>query len=317
MSKKGRTWLIVIVVAVLLLSCGGCGLAAILLSSGAGDNDWDASSETIAVIEVNGVIEAGSSATGTGVGNAYADRVIADLQAAIDDPSVVAIILAVNSPGGSVVGSADIHRALWECPKPLVTSMGETAASGGYYIACATDYIIARPGTITGSIGVISQYINASELLDKLGISSQTIKSGVYKDQGSLYRELTEDELAMMQAMVDEMYAEFVAVVAEGRGMDPNDVRAVADGRVFTGRQAIASGLVDAEGNLDDAVAVAAQLAGLDWVPPTVYYTPEPTWLDALMGYASQVGEPSELALLKEMGALGQGPQLQYLYTAP
>jgi protease-4 len=316
-SKKGRIWLIVVIVAVLVAGCGGCGLLAIVLNGGGANEGWSSSAQTIAVIEVNGTIEAGDSNAGTSVGAAYADRVIADLQSAIDDPSVVAIVLAVNSPGGSVVGSADIHRALWECPKPLVTSMGETAASGGYYIACATDYIIARPGTVTGSIGVISQYIDASDLLGKLGISSQTIKSGVYKDQGSLYRELTEDEVAMMQTMVDEMYEEFVAVVAEGRGMEPADVRAVADGRVFTGRQAVDLGLVDAEGNLDDAVAVAAQLAGLDWVPPTVSYTAEPTWLDALMGYASQAGTPGELALLREMGALGEGPGLQYLYAAP
>jgi signal peptide peptidase SppA len=178
-----------------------------------------------------------------------------------------------------VVGSADIHRALQECPKPIVTSMGEVAASGGYYIACATDYIIARPGTITGSIGVISQYVNAAELLDKLGIHSQVIKSGTYKDQGSVYRELTDEEVAMMQAMVDEMYQEFVAVVADGRGMDPDQVLALADGRVFTGRQAVSLGLVDAEGNLDDAIAVAARLAGLAQVPDVIYYTTDlPGW---------------------------------------
>jgi protease-4 len=215
MSKKGRTWLIIAIVAVLILSCGGCSLIAVLLANAGRGGTVSASGQAVAVIEVTGTIEAGRAASGTGVGTAYADRVIDDLQRAIDDPAVVAIVLSVNSPGGSVVGSADIHRALQECPKPIVTSMGETAASGGYYIACATDYIIARPGTITGSIGVISQYVNAAELLDKLGIHSQVIKSGTYKDQGSVYRELTDEEVAMMQAMVDEMYQEFVAVVAE------------------------------------------------------------------------------------------------------
>lgn len=317
MSKKGRTWLIIAIVAVLILSCGGCSLIAVLLANAGRGETVSASGQAVAVIEVTGTIEAGRAASGTGVGTAYADRVIDDLQRAIDDPAVVAIVLSVNSPGGSVVGSADIHRALQECPKPIVTSMGETAASGGYYIACATDYIIARPGTITGSIGVISQYVNAAELLDKLGIHSQVIKSGTYKDQGSVYRELTDEEVAMMQAMVDEMYQEFVAVVADGRGMDPDQVLALADGRVFTGRQAVSLGLVDAEGNLDDAIAVAARLAGLAQVPDVIYYTTEPSWLESIMGYAGQIQEPNELALLKQMGALGEGPGLQYLYVTP
>ena len=317
MSKKGWTWLIIAIVVILILGCGGCAVIATLFRSGGQTDALTSSGQAVAVIEVNGVIEAGHAASGTGMGTAYADRVIGDLQQAIDDPSVVAIVLAVNSPGGSAVGSADIHRALQECPKPLVTSMGEMAASGGYYIACATDYVIARPGTLTGSIGVISQYINAAEFLDKLGVHSQVIKSGTYKDQGSLYRELTDDEVAMLQTMIDEMYQEFVAVVAEGREMDPADVLAVADGRVFTGRQAVSLGLVDAEGNLDDAVAVAARLAGLDQVPDVIYYTTEPSLWEALMGYADQLSTPRELALLEELGALGEGPGIQYLYIAP
>jgi protease IV len=274
--------------------------------------------EAVAVIPVKGVITSGSASAGFSTsGTAYSERVIDDLKKAEADPTVRAIVLDVDSPGGSVVASADIHRALRECPKPVVTSMGETAASGGYYIACATQYILARPSTLTGSIGVIWEFTNAATLLEKLGVQVQVIKSGSHKDEGGLYRALTADEVAVFQALVNESYEEFLQVVADGRKLPVDQVRALADGRVYSGHQALGLKLIDAEGNLDDAIQVAARRGGIRGEPRIVRYEASPSFWQILSGFTAPAQRPAELQLLEAFLGKDGAPKLEYRYLGP
>ncbi len=150
---------------------------------------------------------------------------------------------------------------------PLVVSMGSVAASGGYYIACTADTIFANPGTLTGSIGVVMSFTNLEELFGKLGMDFEVIKSGEFKDTGSWSRQMTDAERALLQGTIDDIHAQFVEAVAEGRGMEYDAVAALADGRIFSGRQALEAGLVDRLGTLEDAVAVAARMGGIEGEP--------------------------------------------------
>src|SRR5690625_1285100 len=172
-----------------------------------------------------------------------------------EDPTVEAIVLKVNSPGGAVGETAEIHRKLVELKetydKPIYVSMGATAASGGYYVAAPSDKIFAEPSTITGSIGVIMESINYSELAEDYGVHFNTIKSGKHKDIMSPNREMTTEERDILQSMIDEMYNDFVQVIVDGRDMDEAKVREVGDGRVYTGRQAKEVGLIDEVGTFD------------------------------------------------------------------
>jgi len=318
---KKRTWPWVVLVVLVMLVCSVCGCLAVGLlvskAPGRGAKGAITGSGTVAVIEVQGTIVSGDGVTGFGSESvAYAGRIIRELDDAVANPRIAAIVLDVNSPGGSVVASADIHRALIQCPKPVVTSMGETAASGGYYIACGTQYIVARPATLTGSIGVRWEFTDASVLLEKLGIEIYSIQSGAFKDQGSIARPLSEQEMEMLRGIIDEAYGDFVQVIVEGRGLEEAEVRAIADGRVLSGRQAVALGLVDAEGNLDDAIAQAAALAGIEGEPEIYYYERVPGLWDLLGGFTTRAQEPSELVLMRELMGDRSRPALQYLYRA-
>jgi protease-4 len=259
-------------VACLAAVCVGSLLAMTGLgSAGASGNkvhiSGPASGPAVAVIDVNGTILSGQAGAFDTSPVAASGDIIPLIKQAAADADVKAIVLRVDSPGGSVVASNEIYHALKTCGKPIVVSMGELAASGGYYISMAADYIIANPDTLTGSIGVISEFPEASGLLDKLGIVVTTIKSGENKDLGSLYRPMTDEEKALWQQVVDETYDEFVQIVAEGRNLPEAQVRALADGRVFTGRQALANGLVDALGYEEDAIAKAAELGKITGTP--------------------------------------------------
>ncbi len=317
MKRKSQGWIVaLIVVAVLVVGCGACGVlgtAAALAWRGTG-RPGPMLGGAVAVVEVEGAIVSGS---GNAQGRAYAKQVIEDLEKALANPAVKAIVLEVNSPGGSVVASVDIYHALKASTKPIVTSMGEVAASGGYYIACATRHIVVRRDTLTGSIGVIWQFSNAEKLLKTLGVEFQVIKSGKHKDQGGLYRALTAEEVAMYQAIVDEAYGDFVSVVAEGRNMPEERVRALADGRVYSGRQALSLGLADSEGDLDKAIEIAAQLGGIEGEPRIIRFPKPVNPLQALIGLASRLYRPMELALLDELLGMGSASGLQYLYVAP
>ena len=272
MTRRNRTWLVVIVALVLVVCCGGATLFGLLAlrsatTRAAGPGGMG---RTVAVIPVHGVITSGRGGGFAADTIAYADRVVADIEAAEADPRIRAIVLEVNSPGGSVAASAQIYRALREVTKPTVTSMGEVAASGGYYIACAADRIYANPGSITGSIGVIAEWYNYGDLLRWAKMQDVVIKSGEFKDAGSPTRPLTEAERAYFQALIDTMYGQFVSAVASGRGMKEEVVRNLADGRVYTGEQAKKDGLVDELGGLEDAIAAAAEMGGVTGKPGIV-----------------------------------------------
>jgi len=216
--------------------------------------------DKIAIVEVKGVITQSS-------------EVIGEIHQYLADDGVKAIILRVDSPGGGVGPSQEIYKEVVKAKKKkrIVTSMGAVAASGGYYVACASDLIVANPGTITGSIGVIMQFSNFEELLKKIGIKGMVIKSGEHKDMGSPFREMTPEEKRIMQATLDNVHDQFIRAVAEGRNLDRTKVTPLADGRIMTGEQAKQVGLVDVMGNLQDAVDEASKLAGIEGRPQVIY----------------------------------------------
>lgn len=219
----------------------------------------------VAVVYVDGMIT-GSRAGGGLFDEGGTDALIKRLHQAAKDRSVKAIVLRINSPGGSTAATEEVAAEIAKIRadgKFVVTSMGDIAASGGYWLAASTDKIYANATTLTGSIGVYMPYSNWEELYRKIGIRQEKIKSGPHKDILSPDREMTAEERQILQGMVDEIYEAFVDVVAEGRHMDREAVKKLADGRVFTGRQAQQAGLVDELGNLYDAVDGAAALAGL------------------------------------------------------
>ena len=184
------------------------------------------------------------------------------------------VVVRINSPGGGVAASQEIFEAIKnfraETKKKVVVSMGSVAASGGYYIACASDKIFANPGTITGSIGVIAEWYNYGDLLKWAKMQSVVIKSGALKDAGSPTRPLTEQEKVYFQSLLDGMYGQFVAAVASGRNLKEVDVRKLADGRVYTGLEAKANHLIDEIGTLQDAIKAAAKMAGIRGTPRVV-----------------------------------------------
>lgn len=194
-----------------------------------------------------------------------------------EDSRVKAIVVRIDSPGGGVAPSQEIFDALSAVKKKkkVVASMGSVAASGGYYIACAADRIVANPGTLTGSIGALMHFANVEELLKKVGLKSAVIKSGKYKDIGALTREMTPEERALLQGVVDDIYDQFLGTVSASRNISVEELRPVADGRIFTGRQALKMRLVDELGDMERSVDVAANLAGIKKGKPEVVYPKE------------------------------------------
>ena len=205
-----------------------------------------------------------------------------------DAPLVKAIVLRIDSPGGGVAPSQEIYRAVkrvrQEKQKTVVVSMGSVAASGGYYIAVASDRILANPGTLTGSIGVIMQLANFEELMDKIGVKNFVIKSGRYKDIGSPFRTMADDDRQLLQSVMDDAHRQFIEAVADGRSLDIADVEGLADGRVLTGQQAKDALLVDELGDLKAAVKLAAEMSGVKGVPLVVETPRQVSFRDWLAG---------------------------------
>jgi len=201
-----------------------------------------------------------------------AKTVVEEIKGYVKDSSVRAIVLRVDSPGGGVVPSQEIYNEVKKARavKKVVVSMGSVAASGGYYISAPADRIVANPGTITGSIGVIMVVPNLKGLLEKVGIKTEVVKSGKNKDLASVFRGIWDEERQIIQGVMDDVHEQFIAAVAEGRKMEIDKTRKISDGRIFSGRQAIGVGLVDEIGDLDDAVKVAGKLAGIDGEPVVV-----------------------------------------------
>jgi len=216
--------------------------------------------EKIAIVEIKGVITQSSG-------------IIEEINEYQEDEGVKAIILRIDSPGGGVGPAQEIHREILKVKskKKVITSMGSVAASGGYYIACASDLIIANPGTITGSIGVLMEFANIEELFKKIGIKGVVLKSGEHKDIGSPFREMTQEERKIVQGVIDNVHQQFIQAVAEGRKMDRAKVMQVADGRILTGEQAKQIGLVDQIGNLQDAIDIVAKMVGIEGKPNILY----------------------------------------------
>lgn len=206
----------------------------------------------IGIIEINGMIFSSK-------------KIIEDMKTFCEQDSIKAIILRIDSPGGGIGPSQEIYREIVKTKrlKKIITSMGSVAASGGYYIASATNGIVANPGTLTGSIGVIMEYANIMEIVKKIGISPIVIKSGEFKDMGSPLRELKDTERKIFQGLVDELHLQFVNDAAKARNIDVKTMAKLADGRVYTGKKALKLKLIDRLGNLDDAVLWAGEMANV------------------------------------------------------
>jgi len=235
-------------------------LTAFLLAYlGSGRDGLGLWSAAVGVIEVRGVIDGD-------------DEVIPAIQRFAKSDQVRAVVLRIESPGGGVTPSQEIYRELTRLKekKPVIASLGGVAASGGYYIASACNAIVANPGTITGSIGVIMETVNVQGLLDKLGVRGSVIKAGTYKDLGSPLREMTAEERQILKTMLEDVHQQFITAVATGRNMDAAAVRALADGRVYSGEQAQRLGLVDHLGNLQDAITLAGEKAGITGEPQVI-----------------------------------------------
>lgn len=212
--------------------------------------------EKVAILPITGLI-------------ADSEGTIEQLKKFAKDDSVKAIVLRINSPGGGVGPSQEIHEEVRKLKgkKIVVASMGAVAASGGYYISCAAEKIFANPGTITGSIGVIMQFVSVKDLIEKIGLKGMVVKSGPFKDMGSPVRDMKPEERELLQGVVENVHLQFVSAVSEGRKLDRDKVLKIADGRIFSGEQAKELGLVDALGNLEDAVAEAGKMAGIEGEP--------------------------------------------------
>ncbi len=249
------------------------------------------------------------------------------LDRAEQDVTVKAVVLRIDSPGGSVAPCQEILREIekFKQSKPVVVTMGEMAASGGYYISAEADKIVALPGTLTGSIGVISQIPNVRGLYQKLGIEMQTFTGGKHKDMYAGLRELTPEEEQIMQQLVDDYYEQFIEAVAEGRGLSKDKVRNLATGQLYSGIEAKELGLVDELGGLDTAIDLAAELAGVTAPRVEYYQPPSKSLLEALLGmdlsslvYAIQMRllglSGQDIVLLQTLSRTY--PEPQYLYQS-
>lgn len=311
MKNKSVLWATLGVTLVIGLALGACAGTGLLLVAGAtgyalvrGGTARPGLGDAVGVLHLEGAVTSAATYSSSGITPERVDQLLTQAAA---DPTIKAVVVAINSPGGSVVASDRIYRALRAFRKPVVVWMGETAASGGYYIACGADVIVAHPDSLTGSIGVIGQFITAEELLRKVGVDVVVITSGPRKDIGSPFREMTEEEQALWREIIAQVFEDFVQVVAEARDMSPEAVRELADGRVYTGRQALEAGLVDELGTLDDAILTAAGLGGIEGEPRVIHLRTSPSLADLLMGMQSR----SVLPTLEELLAWTAVPSLQ------
>jgi protease-4 len=233
--------------------------------------------------------------------------VIEELKEYSQDSSVKAVVIRVDSPGGAVAPSQEIYEEIIKLKenKKVVVSMGSVAASGGYYISAPADKIVANAGTLTGSIGVIMEIPNVAGLMEKIGVETQIVKSGRHKDIASVFRSLTPEEKQLLQNVLDDVHDQFITAVSDSRGINPEDIKTIADGRIFTGRMAKELGLVDELGNLQDAIMLAGELTGIKGEPEVVTKKDEFSIFDLLKGQL-----PEYL-----IGNAFSGIQLKYLFT--
>ncbi len=314
-NRKTWYWIIGLTLALLIICGGFVGLGILVANSLGDDSDGLAFGDAVAIVRVEGVIvpgEAPPNPFGGSAAGAYSQRVIDHLQQAEGNEDVKAVILHVDSPGGSVYASDEIYLQVEAMTKPVIVSMSSLAASGGYYISAPADEIWASPHTLTCSIGVIFQFINVEEFSEEYGVTAVTITSGKFKDVGNPFREFTEADEELLQAIVDEAYDGFVAIVAEGRGMEEAAVREMADGRICTGKQAQEANLVDELGYLPDAIDRAAEVGGIQGEPRIIEYENEPTLFGA---FGATLNRPTPVQEIRELLQFHGGSPLMYLYV--
>jgi protease-4 len=248
-----------VIVATVLVFMGVAALLLLFGSMGRGaEGGAPLFGPRVAIVELEGLI-------------AETDDLVRELRQHRDNPSVRAVVIRINSPGGVVAPTQEVYDALLrvrEAGKPVVASLGAVAASGGYYAAVAADQIYANPGTLTGSIGVIMQLANVDTLLKKVGVDFVVVKAGQFKDIGNPARPMTPEERRVVQSLLEDVHGQFIEAVARGRKLDRSAVVQFADGRVFSGTQALDLRMIDALGGLEDAVNAAAKLANLPTPPP-------------------------------------------------
>jgi protease IV len=270
--------------------------------------------DKIAVLPIVGMIGS-EEVSSLGVPAATPDTLRNQLRQAAEDKHIQAVILEVNSPGGGVVASDRMHESILNfkeaTDKPVIVSMDETAASGGYYISTAADRIVANETTLTGSLGVIFSYLNVGEAADKFGLEEEVVKSGEFKNMISPFDEPTEEETEILQTYVNQAYDRFVEVIVEGRKLPEDRVRELADGRIYSGLQAESLGLVDELGDLERAAQLSGELAGTEEAT-VVRYERAPGLLDLLQSRLAP-SKPEALKVLDTAG-VSPTPELKYLY---
>ena len=329
-SRRRKRFLIggAVAVGLLVLTLGTIGL---VLITGPGDGGAVAAApetyeeeyvsgegaDKIAVIPVEGIISPTDSGVAGTVPTTTPEGMRDALRQAEEDGSVAAVVLEINSPGGGVTASDRMYGEIQEfkesSEKPVLAAMGTTAASGGYYIATAADEILAEETTLTGSLGVILQLPNLTETADKVGFKQNIIKSGEFKDMGSSFRDITPQEREIFQEIVDENYDEFVEVIVEGRGIPEQRVRELADGRIYSGKQAQDLNLVDALGDLEKAASNARERANVDEAT-VVRYVQTPGFAELLRARLA-LQEPEAVQIMKAAGVSLEA-EPQYLYLA-
>jgi protease-4 len=319
MMKDRKFWLWAIALAlVALFICGGLvGLG--LWAAGSNRDAGLPFTDAVALVRVEGAIVPGEAPppnpfSGGSGGMAYSETVVEYLKRANEDETVKAVVLFVDSPGGSVFASDEIYLQIKQMNKPIITSMGSLAASGGYYVSAPTAEIWASPHTLTCSIGVIMQLINLEGFAEEYGVTAVVVKSGEFKDIGNPFREFTEADRAILQSLIDEAYSSFVKIVAEGRNIPEDRVRAIADGRICSGQQAQQMGLVDQLGYLDDVIKRAGELGNIQGEPRVVEYGKEVGFWEAL---GAAVYRPSPIQELRDVLHFNAGSPLMYLYVGP
>ena len=307
-SGKRRVWAWVVGVGGLLVLLTGTALCALVgLSMGAQAPGISWGGDAVGLIYIEGMIGTGISGA---VGTVDTQAVLDYVRQADANRRVKAIVVYINSPGGSPLPADQMYHALREATKPVVVAMGDVAASGGYYIAAGADKVYAHPATITGSIAVYGRLINAAQLFEKLGVEGIIVRSGASKAIGNVFEQPTEEQVAIEQGLVDELHDLFVRSVAEGRGMDEQEVRALADGRPYSAQQALELGLVDEIGTLADATQEAARMGDIVGEPEIIEYKRTPTLLEAWLGALDS--RRSDAALQDWLDPQWGLPQMRY-----
>ncbi len=297
--SKTTKWILGFLGGIVLLSILFILMVFALISGRDTDETVSTSGSKIAVIELKETIVS-------------SDETVRQLKKYRENKSVKAVVLRIDSPGGGVAASQEIYEEVKKTreEKPVIVSMGAVAASGGYYVACGATCIVANPGTLTGSIGVIINFLHFRSLMEKIGVDETTIKSGKLKDAGSPFRKPTDEEKKYFSNLIDDVYNQFVEVVSTERKLPKEKVLPYADGRVFTGKQAYDYGFVDTLGTFEDAISIAARLGGIEGKPKIVKESKKKTFMERFLSDAV-----SEFANIKR--EVIDQPLLQYKLDMP